>query len=172
MEKNMDLQMSMKIDGVTGTSISSEHKGWSEIHSWNWGMTSNRKSIEVTDGTKTSLNELSVIKPIGIDSPGIRLLFAQGEKIPNVELSMTPIRGKREPVKKLLHVKLESVVIKSIVSGGGIDDEFFKEHITLLFDKIDFEYSKAGPRNESGETPFADYDFCWDVLENNEWSKD
>lgn len=168
----MDLQMSMKIDGVTGTSISSEHKGWSEIHSWNWGMTSNRKSIEVTDGTKTSLNELSVIKPIGIDSPGIRLLFAQGEKIPNVELSMTPIRGKREPVKKLLHVKLESVVIKSIVSGGGIDDEFFKEHITLLFDKIDFEYSKAGPRNESGETPFADYDFCWDVLENNEWSKD
>ncbi len=168
----MDLQMSMKIDGVIGTSISSEHKGWSEIHSWNWGMTSNRKSIEVTDGIKTSLNELSVIKPIGIDSPGIRLLFAKGEKIPNIELSMTPIRGKREPVKKLMHVKLESVVIKSIVSGGGIDDDFFKEHITLLFDKIDFEYSKAGPRNENGETPFNDYDFCWDVLENREWSKD
>jgi len=168
----MDLQMSMKIDGVTGTSISSEHKGWSEIHSWNWGMTSNRKSIEVTDGTKTSLNELSVIKPIGIDSPGIRLLFAKGEKIPNVELSMTPLRGKREPVKKLLHVKLESVLIKSIVSGGGIDDDFFKEHITLLFDKIDFEFSKAGPRNESGETVFDDYDFSWDVPENKEWSKD
>ncbi len=31
----MDLQMSMKIEGVTGTSISTEHKGWSEIHSWN-----------------------------------------------------------------------------------------------------------------------------------------
>ncbi|GEM_PF-2046446 len=168
----MDLQMSMKIDGVIGTSISSEHKGWSEIHSWSWGMTSNRKSIEVTDGAKTSLNELSVIKPIGIDSPRIRLLFAQGEKIPTVELSMTPLRGKREPVKKLLHVKLESVVIKSIVSGGGIDDDFFKEHITFIFDKIDFEYSKAGPRNESGETEFSDYDFCWDALENKEWSKD
>lgn len=168
----MDLQMSMKIDGVTGTSISSEHQGWSEIHSWNWGMTSNLKSTEVTEGTKTSLNELSVIKPIGIDSPGIRLLFAQGEKISNIELSITPLRGKREPVKKLLHLKLESVVIKSIVSGGGIDDDFFKEHITFLFDKINFEYSKAGPRNETGETVFADYDFCWDVPENREWSKE
>jgi len=167
----MDLQMSMKIEGITGTSISSEHKGWSEIHSWTWGMTSNRKSIALTDGIKTSLNELSVIKPIGIDSPSIRLLFAQGETIPNVELSITPIRGKREPTKKLLHMKLETVLIKSIVSGGNMDDDFFKEHITLLFDKINFEYSKAGPRNESGETPFTDYDFCWDVLENKEWTK-
>lgn len=166
----MDLQMSMKIDGVIGTSISSEHKGWSEIHSWNWGMTSNRKSIDAMDDGKTSLNELSVIKPIGIDSPGIRLLFAQGEKIPNVEISMTPLRGKREPVKKLLHVKIESVVIKSVVSGGNINDEFFKEHITFLFEKVNFEYSKAGARNESGETVFKDYDFCWDVLENKEWS--
>lgn len=168
----MDLQMSMKIDGITGTSISPEHKGWSEIHSWTWGMTSNRKTIESTDATKTSLNELSVVKPIGIDSPHIRLFFANGKEISNVELSMTPLRGKREPIKKLLHIKLETVLIKSIVSGGGIEDDFFKEHITLLFDKINFEYSKAGPRNDSGEVVFADYDFCWDVLENKEWGKD
>ena len=166
----MDLQMSMKVDGVIGTSVSSEHKGWSEIHSWTWGMTSNRKSIDDTGDTKTSLNELSVIKPIGIDSPQLRLLFARGEKISNVELSITPIRGKREAVKKLLSMTLESVVIKSIVSSGGVDDDFFKEHITFLFDKINFEYSKAGPKSESGETVFEDYDFCWDVLENKEWS--
>lgn len=167
----MDLQMSMKIDGIIGTSISSEHKGWSEINSWTWGMTSNRKTIDVTDGIKTTLNELSIVKPIGIDSPGIRLLFAQGEKISDVEFSITPIRGKREPAKKLLHMKLESVLIKSIVSGGAIEDDFFKEHITLLFDKVSFAYSQAGPRSETGEIAFTDYDFCWDVLGNKEWER-
>jgi type VI secretion system secreted protein Hcp len=169
MEKIMDIQMSMKIDGVTGISASFEHKGWSEIHSWNWGMSSNRKPQPVDEDFKASLNEISVVKPIGIDSPDIRLLFARGEKIENVEISVTPVRAKRGPVKKLLHIKLESVVIKSIVSGGSMDDVFFKEHITLFFDKVNFEYSQVGTRNEAGETEFIDHGFRWDVLENKEW---
>ena len=169
MEKVMDLQMNMKIDGIIGGSTSPHHKGWSEVHSWNWGMSSNRKSVQQTEGNKTSLNELSVIKPIGIDSPGIRLLFAKGTNIANVEFSVTPVMGKREAPKKYLEIKLEDVMIKTIVSGGAIDDNFFKEHITLLFEKVNFEYSEAGARNETGETEFIDHAFRWDVLENKEW---
>ncbi len=165
----MDLQMSMKIDGVTGISGDSEHKGWSEILSWNWGMTSNRKPLAVNDDFKASLNEISIVKPIGIDSPGIRLLFARGDQIENVEISVTPVRAKRGPIKKLLHLKLESVVIKSIISGGTMEDDFFKEHITMFFDKVDFAYSQAGSRNEEGETVFIDHNFRWDVGENKEW---
>jgi type VI secretion system secreted protein Hcp len=165
----MDLQMSMKIDGVTGISGDSEHKGWSEISSWNWGMTSNRKSLAVDDDFKTSLNEISVVKPLGIDSPEIRLLFARGDKIANVEISVTPIRAKRGPVKKLLHLKMESVMIKSIISGGNLEDELFKEHITMFFEKVNFEYSEAGARNEQGEIEFIDHGFRWDVSENKEW---
>lgn len=166
----MDLQMSMKIDGVTGISASSEHKGWSEIYSWNWGMTSNRKSLAVDADFKASLNEISVVKPIGIDSPDIRLLFARGDKIENIEFSITPIRGKREPAKKLLHMKLENVLIKSIVSGGNMDDNIFKENITFFFDKVNFEYSQPGAKNEKGETVFIDHNFCWDAAGNKEWS--
>jgi len=168
----MDLQMSMKIDGIMGGSVDSDHKGWSEIHSWTWGMTSNRKSIEASDADKTTLNELSVIKPMGIDSPNIRLLFARGDRIPNVEFSVTPIRGKREATKKLLYMSLESVVIKSIISGGGLEDDFFKEHITFLFDRVNFEFSKTGARDENGVNKNTDYDFGWDVLENKEWSRE
>lgn len=165
----MDLQMNMKIDGIMGGSTSPHHKGWSEIHSWNWGMSSNRKTVEQTDDNKTSLNELSIIKPIGVDSPGIRLLFAKGDNIANVELSVTPIMGKREAPRKYLEIKLEGVMIKAIVSGGGIDDDFFKEHITLLFDKVKFEYSQSGPRNETGQSDSIDYNFGWDVIDNKEW---
>ncbi len=166
----MDLQMNMKIDGIMGGSTCPHHKGWSEIHSWNWNMSSNRKIVHQTDDYKTSMNELSVIKPIGIDSPGIRLLFAKGEHIANAEFSVTPVMGKREAPKKYLEIKLVGVVIKAIVSGGGIDDDFFKEHITLLFDKVEFEYSQSGPRNESGQSDSIDYNFGWDVIDNKEWA--
>lgn len=164
--------MSMKIDGVMGASASPQHKGWSEVHSWSWGMSSNRKNTQITDQNTTALNEISIIKPIGIDSPDIRLLFAQGANIANVEFSITPVMGKREAQKKYVHMKLEGVVIKSIVSGGGIEDNFFKEHISLLFDKIRFEYSQSGPRNETGVSTNVDYDFGWDVLENKQWDKE
>ncbi len=168
----MDIQMNMKIDGIMGSSACPQHKGWSEVYSWSWGMSSNRKSVQVTDANNTSLNEISIVKPIGIDSPGIRLLFAQGQNITNVEFNIMPVMGKREAAKKLVHMSLEGVMIKSIVSGGSIDDDFFKEHITLLFDKINFEYSQGGPRTADGTINFVDYDFGWDVLENKEWNKE
>ena len=70
----MPLQMMMKIDGVSGDSKSFKHKGWAEILSWSWGLSSNRKSAQGVDGDKTTLNELSIVKAIGNDSSGIRLL--------------------------------------------------------------------------------------------------
>lgn len=166
----MALQMFMKMDGVTGESSSFQHKGWFEVLSWNWGMTSNRRSAKEVDDERTSLNEMSVVKPVGIDSAEIRLLFAQGKRIPNVEFSVTPVVGKREAEAKYVFIRMEDVVIKSIVIGGGKEENFFKEHITLLFDRIRFEYSKGTPAaNNSPGVATVDYDFGWSVPSNEEW---
>ncbi|MFT5133901.1 MAG: type VI secretion system secreted protein Hcp [Gammaproteobacteria bacterium] len=163
----MPLQMMMKIDGVIGDSKSFKHKGWADILSWNWGLTSNRKSSQGVDGDKTNLNELSIIKVIGNDSSGIRLLFAQGKTIPNVEFSISPVVAKREPAKSYVDIKMENVVIKSIITGGGIDDDFFKEHITLLYEKIRFEYN----RNIGADEKIREPDFEWNVPDNAEWAQ-
>ncbi len=164
----MSLEMHMKIDGVSGEITGLNHKGWSEIHSWNWGMTSNRKVSDDAEKSKTSLNELSVIKKLGTDSTAIRLLFAQSKTIPNVEFSVIPAVGKREAKSKYVHIVMENVVIKSVVTGGASDESSFKEHITFLFEKIKFECSK-GPSMNSSE-PTLDTHFNWDVPENAEWS--
>ena len=71
----MPIQMMMKIDGVEGEARSFKHKGWADVLSWSWGMTSNRKLSEAIDGDSTSLNELSIVKAIASDSSGIRLLI-------------------------------------------------------------------------------------------------
>jgi hypothetical protein len=166
----MSLQMFMKMEGVSGGSAHFQYKGWCDVLSWNWGMTSNRKSTQGNGEDKTSLNEISVIKPIGIDSPAIRLLFAQGKSIPSVEFSVTPVMNKREVQTKYISMRMEDVVIKSIISGGGVDDKFFKEHLTLCFDRINFEYSQnAQVSNENGAGSAAvEYNFRWQVSSNSE----
>ena len=164
----MALQMHMKIEGVTGDSKSFHHKGWCDVLSWTWGMTSNRKTAPGTEGDKTSLNELSIIKAVGIDSASIRSLFAQGKIIPVVDFSVIPAVGKREVQTKYLDIKLEDVLIKSIITSGDIEDNFFKEHISLLFDRVRFEYSLDPVRGDAEKIPVVN-DFSWDISANDEW---
>ncbi len=165
----MPLQMVMKIDGISGESKSYRHKGWSEVLSWNWGMTSNRKSSQSMETDKTSLNELSIIKPIGIDSGSIRLLFAEGKTIPSVELSITPLVGKKESPTNYVHIAMQDVVIKSVITSGGIDDAFFKEHITLLFDRINFDCSHGALSEDSSPESHSECDFGWNVGDDAAW---
>ena len=166
----MALQMNMRMDGISSDSSSPGHKAWVEVLSWNWGMTSNRKLAQANGEDKTNLNELSFVKSIGTDSSQIRLLFAQGKVIPNVEFSVMLGVGKRETPVKYVNLKLKNVVIKSIVTGGNTEDNFFKEHITLLFDRINYEYSKTGPSGSNGAAGITeDYDFGWNIPKNAEW---
>ena len=166
----MSLQIIMKLDGVNGDSSSFKHKSWSDLLNWNWGMTSNRKSGAQSDTTNTTLNEMSVVKEIGNDSASLRLLFAQGKIIPFAEFCIFPKVGKREPQSNYLNIRLENVMIKSIVTGGGNEDDFFKEHLTLLFEKVKFEYNRSTKIEEDGSfPPGKEIDFEWDIPANEEW---
>jgi len=166
----MSLLMNMKIEGVTGESTSFKHKGWFEVISWSWSMSSNRKAAH-DEGFKASLNEISVIKPVGIESIDIRLLFAQGKSIPRIDFNILPVTGKREVQKNYVDIKMEDVVIKSIVTGGSAEDNFFKEHITFIFDRITFECNH--PVEEGGDDLAAveDHVFGWKVSDNVVWNQ-
>ena len=166
----MALQMMMRIDGVVGESSSFKHKGWSNFLSWSWGMTSNRKVSQTIDGDKTSLNEISIIKEIGSDSSDIRQLYAEGVLIPTVELNMFPATVKREVPIDYVDIKLEGVLIKSIVTGGSVEDSFFKEHITLLFDKVRFNYRTLNANSKVSAEDAAE-DFVWNVSDNAKWKQ-
>ena len=166
----MPMLMNMKMDGVSGDSKSFSHKGWFEVLSWNWGMTSNRKSAHDTGSDKTSLNEISVIKSIGCDSADIRLLFAQGKVIPAIEFTVIPEVSKKEAKAKYIDIKIENAVIKSIITGGALEDSFFKEHITILFEKISIQFTRTSARSAGvADTAPVVRDFSWNVVENAEW---
>ena len=166
----MSLLMNMKIDGITGDSRSFKHKGWFEVLSWNWGMISNRKAAQFAESDKMTLNELSVIKNIGSDSAGIRSLFVRGDIIPGIDFNIMPAVGKREAQTKYIDIRIEDVIIKSIVTGGSNEDKLFKEHITFIFDRVKFSYSLdtvGGAETEDGVA--ENEDFGWNVSDSVEW---
>lgn len=160
----------MKIDGIDGDPESVknyQYKGWSEIKSWTWGMTSNRKQINSSNNYEKNLNELSVIKEIGSDSPLIRLLFAKSKIIPKIEFSVIPSTGKRE-IQKYVHIHMEDIIIKSIVTGGESEDRYFKERITFMFDRIRFESGKPLSNNR-GDNASQMNIFSWDTNQDTDW---
>lgn len=165
----MSVEMYLKIDGVTGGSKDYSHKGWSDVLSWGWAMVSNRSSAHVTDNDKTSFKEISIVKKIGRDSAAIMLLYAQGKVVPYADLAIIPIVAKREAKQKYLSIRMEDVLVKSIITGGNNTEDAFSENIILLFDKIRFEYSvnaMSGGGNPSHDA--SDYNFAWDISQNRE----
>lgn len=166
----MSVEMFIKMDGITGESKNYEYKGWSDVVSWSWGMSSNRNSANVRDDDKTSFKEISITKRIGMDSPNIMLLFAQGKTVKNVEFDIIPVVAKREAKQKYLSMWMEDVLVKSITTGGSVTENFFNENIILLFSKIRFEYNfntSATAGNPAGTS--VDYKFGWDIAMNQAW---
>lgn len=164
----MSLQMIMNIDGVTGESKSFAHKGWFDVESWNWGLTSGRKSSSDMQNDKTNMNEISVIKWIGIDSAGTRSLYAAGTVIPFVDFTIMPVVAKRTAQKRYLELHMEDVVIKSIITSGNNEDKMFKEHLTLIYDRIHFAYSQDELVRGEEVAP-SDDDFRWNISGNKKW---
>lgn len=165
----MPVEMFLKVDGVTGGSKNYSHKGWSDVSSWAWVMDSNRDPTNIKETGRTAFGEIAITKLIGMDSPAIMLLYAQGKTIASAELTIIPIVAKREASQKYLAMRMEDVLIKSIVTGGNSSEEFFSETLTLFFSRIRFEYTfNAAP----GIDPSGDstaYSFAWDIRQNKEW---
>lgn len=162
--------MYLRLDEVNGGSMNYSYKGWSDVLSWRWEMLSNRDLPQPTANDKASFGKISLTKPISMDSTAIMLLYAQGKTIQSADLNIIPVVGKREAKQKYLAMHMEGVVIKSIITGGSIDEDHFKEHIVLIFNRISFEYNfHATAMQGEDNTDSVDYQFAWDIAQNQQW---
>lgn len=166
----MSVEMFLKVDGITGGSRNYDHKGWSDVTSWGWGMVSNRQSAKVTENDKTSFKEITITKRIGVESSAIMSLYANGKPIQNVTLDIIPQVGKKEVKQKYMSLRMEDVLVKSIITGGNSSEDFFNENIIFLFSRIRFEFNLPvlTTVENTSEAP-AGYKFGWDIGENKEW---
>jgi len=160
----MPVEMFLKMDGVTGESRNFQFKGWADISRWDWSLSSNRESVRPVEGEEIGFNSITLTKRIGRDSTAMMRFFAERKIVPNAELCVTPVVGKREARQKYLHLFMEDVIIKSIVTGGANQEDLFNETVTLLFNRIRFEYNQHDSLQPG--TAAEDHVFSWDIGAN------
>ena len=143
----------IKFEGLDGESKDKNHKGWSDLLSFNQ-ITSRQDSTSARDNP--SISEISVVKELDKSSPKIAESIAMGKVIPKVEVQLT----KNDDT--YYSYELTNVIITSYTLSGDADDRPTEE-ITLYYEKI-FESIKQ--TKEPIESSAAEKPSAVDIPEN------
>lgn len=162
----MALEMFLRVDGATGGSRNYHHKGWADVLSWSWNLQQLPAASENGELTPR-MNEISLVKTIGMDSAALMQLLAARTPIPTAAISVVPVVGKRDAQQKYLAVTLQDVQIMSITAAGSTEENFFTENVTLRFGKVSYEYNEYAAVGSDGKpVPPTAYTFGWDTAAN------
>jgi type VI secretion system secreted protein Hcp len=160
----MAMEMFLRMDGITGASSNYAHKGWADIHSWQWEMSRSRKATNDGPRETLNMNRISIVKPVGIDSPMMMKFLAERTVVEKAQISVIPAVGRREKQQKYIEIVLHNVLIQSIDTGADVEQVKSRETVVLVFGKVEYEYfhtagTEAGAAPSSTETQ----SFKWDL---------
>lgn len=164
----MAVEIFLKLDGITGSSRNYHHKGWSDLASWQWSLDHNGAA---GTAATSQFDKITVIKPLGMESPEIMRAFAERRVIKSAEIHVVPQVGKRDAQQKYLAMQFEDLQVNAIMTGGKSEESIFNETVTLVFGKVKFDYHQyadAGP--DGGAQALQSFTFGWDIATNTVWS--
>ncbi|RJG19101.1 Hcp family type VI secretion system effector [Massilia cavernae] len=140
----MSIDVYLSIDGIKGESADSEHQGWIEVTSAQWGVIQPRSPTASTGGGHTAERcehrTLSFSKLADLASPILMQTASMGKTIPKAKLEFMRADGDGKRVK-YYEVELENVMIanmEQVVGGGSI----LHDSIGLRFSKVKWKYSQ------------------------------
>lgn len=163
----MALEMFLKLDGVDGGTRNYQHKGWCDMLSWNWHLDLVSAEREAADGPCSGMNQITVLKALGQESPAILRLFAERTTLDSVEISAVPVVGKREAVQKYLAIKMEDVIVINVRSDGEAEENFFRERLIFQFNKLTYETYLHESSTGSTAGAVENFTFAWDLSNNS-----
>jgi len=132
----MAVEIFLRLDGVTGGSRNYHHNGWADVVGWRWTLE--------RGAAGTQLNDITVTKPLGIDSPTLMTLLAAGRTVSSAQIDIVPVVGKREAQQKYVTMTFADVLVKSIRLGGTTEDTGSQEEVTLGFGRVKFDFHQQG----------------------------
>ncbi|HEY2413277.1 MAG TPA: type VI secretion system tube protein Hcp [Pirellulaceae bacterium] len=154
------VDMFLKLDGVTGESQDSKHKGSIHIESFSWGM--NQTGTHGAGGGggagKVSVHDISITKAVDKSSPTLMLFCCNGKHIAN---GLITVRKAGEKPVEYLKIKLTDILISGVQESGhgGVT---LNESVTLNFGKFHIEYLEQ--KSDGTSTPGGE--MGWDVKAN------
>jgi type VI secretion system secreted protein Hcp len=157
----MAVDMFIKIDSIDGEAQDSKHKKEIDVISWSWGL-SNVGSAHSGGGAgagKVNVQDLSFTKWVDSSTPKLALACCAGKHFKDAVLVVRKAGDK--PVE-YIKIKMETVLISAVSTGGSESEEKLTENITLNFSKVSLDYV---PQDDKG-APGTAIPMTWDISTN------
>jgi type VI secretion system secreted protein Hcp len=159
----MAVDMFLKLDGVTGESQDKVHGKEIDVLAWSWGM-ANSGTAHVGGGAgsgKVQVQDLSFTKYVDCSSPKLMLNCCNGQHFKDALLTVRKAGGKG-PVE-YIKIKMETVLIAAVTTGGSGAEDRLSENVTLNFGQVSVDYT---PQKADGTADTA-VPFGWDIAANS-----
>jgi type VI secretion system secreted protein Hcp len=156
----MAIDVYLQLEGIKGESVDSEHAGWIEVDSANWGVTQPKSATASTGGGHTAERcehrTISLSKLADLASPLLMQTCSSGRTLPRAKLEFMRADGDGNRVK-YYEVELGNVLIASmqqLVSGGSI----LHDSIGLRFSRVKWKYTQQKITGGSGGNTAGGWD--------------
>jgi type VI secretion system secreted protein Hcp len=126
----------LKLKGITGEAIDTDHKNEIEVLAWDWGVS----AAEGLPGaaSRGDTRKLVVTHKVDAASPALMVYCVRGTVIPNAVLTMRKASGDR-PLAYFV-AKMEKVRVSNVTTGLR-DDGDTQEVFSLAFEKVEVTYT-------------------------------
>jgi type VI secretion system secreted protein Hcp len=157
----MAVDMFLKIGDIEGESKDKVHTKEIDVLSWSWGM-SNSGSAHVGGGAgagKVNVQDLSFTKWVDKASPKLMLACCNGKHYDQATLI---VRKAGEKPVEYIKIKLTTVMITAVSTGGSGGEDRLTENVVLNFGKVNYDYL---PQDDKGAAGTA-IPMSWDIAAN------
>jgi type VI secretion system secreted protein Hcp len=159
-----DIKHESKLE-IKGESRDFDHKDEINVLSWKWGLT-NSGSAHMESGAgsgKANVQDLSFTKYIDKSSPSLILACGRGTHYPSARLVVRKAGGK--PLEYLT-IKMETVLITSVSTGGSGGEDRLTENVSLNFARVTMDYIEQRASGGPGDQPSMTLDIPGGYLED------
>ena len=159
----MSINMFLRLDNVTGESKDMNHKGWTDVISFNWGAVQpNNMSVGGGGGTgKVCFNDLCVEALIDKSTPTILKLCSTGKHIGTVEMSVCKAGGSQIEYARII---LSDVLVTAVIFSGSNPDDTVGVRYTFQGSVVKQKYWEQTQQGGKG----AESAMGWSIKENRE----
>ena len=153
----------LKIDGLQGESVISDHEDEIDILAWSWEL-SQSGSLHVGGGGgagKAIVGDLTVTKYVDKSSTHLILALLNGTHFKEATLV---VRKAGESPVDYLKITMSPVLVTNVSTGGTGGEDRLTESVTLNFAKVCYAYT---PQKADGSAD-AEIRRCWNIEANIE----
>jgi type VI secretion system secreted protein Hcp len=146
----------LKLTGIDGESLDSDHKDWIEVHGWSWGV-DNQADFSIGQGGQTTqahVAPLTITKHIDKASMPLVQACTTGKHLGEGTLSLLKLDGDSRVEYMKYHYT--DLMVKGCHPGGSGSDTVGMETVSLVFAqfkgayKLQQDTGAAGGANEFG----------------------